>query len=139
MQDKFLKSVENDVVIQMIGDYPEYLNKEKAALQQRFLHKVKSVKEFREKTGFDEKILSSELDYHTFEWYGGCEDERNNFFVLGTGHRDYYKKRDQLFNSYGHLAGADLMKRYGFTLRNNKYDNFKIRVTGVNPATGQYE
>ena len=32
MQDKFLKSVENDVVIQMIGDYPEYLNKEKAAL-----------------------------------------------------------------------------------------------------------
>ena len=83
--------------------------------------------------------MSSELDYHTFEWYGGCEDERNNFFVLGTGHRDYYKKGDQLFNSYGHLAGADLMKRYGFTLRNNKYDNFKIRVTGVNPATGQYE
>ena len=31
------------------------------------------------------------------------------------------------------------MKRYGFTLRNNKYDNFKIRVIGVNQETGEYE
>lgn len=54
MQDKFLRSVENDVVVGMIGDYPEYLNREKAALQQRFLHKVGKMKEFREKTGFDE-------------------------------------------------------------------------------------
>ena len=78
----------------MIGDYPEYLNREKAALQQRFIHKVGKMKEFREKTGFDEQLMAKNLDYHTFEWYGGVDDERENFFVLGTGHRDHYKKGD---------------------------------------------
>ena len=48
----------------------------------------------REKTGFDEQLMAKNLDYHTFEWYGGVDDERENFFVLGTGHRDHYKKGD---------------------------------------------
>ena len=123
----------------MLGGYPDYLNREKAVLQQRFLHKIKSMQKWMKATEFDEVIMSEKLDYHTFEWYGGVDDKRQNYFTLGTGHRDFYKKGDQIFHSYGHHDSATLMKRYGFTLRENKYDNYKIKVVGVNQETGEYE
>jgi len=50
------------------------------------------------------------------------------YFAMNSRHRTYYKKGDQLFNSYGLRNNRFLLTNYGFTMRTNKYNSLGFKV-----------
>lgn len=48
-------------------------------------------------------------------------------FVVKTG-RDTFPKGSQVYLCYGRMSNREMLKRYGFCLTNNKYNNMFIKL-----------
>lgn len=48
-------------------------------------------------------------------------------FQIQTG-KDSYPKGSQIYICYGRMSNRDMLKRYGFCLTNNKYNNIFIKL-----------
>lgn len=48
-------------------------------------------------------------------------------FQIQTG-KDVYPKGSQIYICYGRMSNREMLKRYGFCLTNNKYNNIFIKL-----------
>ena len=61
-------------------------------------------------------------------WDKALESVPKDFtFMMSTG-QDTFAKGSQVYLCYGRLTNRELLKRYGFCLTNNKYNNICIKL-----------
>ena len=48
--------------------------------------------------------------------------DEDNFFMMSTGVRTFFRKGEQVFNAYGRLNNRNLLLDYGFATEGNRYD-----------------
>ena len=61
-------------------------------------------------------------------WHATLADvpDKYDFVIKSIGHR--FPKGSQVYLSYGRMSNRDALKRYGFCLTQNKYNNMCIKL-----------
>ena len=49
-------------------------------------------------------------------------------FIISTGYQDTFPKGSQVYLCYGRMTNREMLKRYGFCITNNKYNNMLIKL-----------
>ena len=81
------------------------------------------MKELEEKPNF---TLTKETAYRI--WHAALKDVPDDYDFIIQSHADSFKKGSQVFLCYGRMSNRDALKRYGFCLTSNKYNNMYIKL-----------
>ena len=81
------------------------------------------MKEIEEKSNL---IVTKETAYRI--WHAAFKDVPDNYDFIIQSHADSFKKGSQVFLCYGRMSNRDALKRYGFCLTSNKYNNMYIKL-----------
>ena len=59
----------------------------------------------------------------------GKEDLKNSDFVVVCGQNEGYAKGSQIFIEYGNYSNTSLLIHYGFVVRNNAHEFFRLNLS----------
>ena len=94
--------------------------------QELLREKKRKLKGQNEVTPTDEAKLSKEEAWRV--WELTVKNVPSEYeFQIKTG-QDVYPKGSQVYICYGRMSNRDMLKRYGFCLMNNKYNNIFIKL-----------
>lgn len=61
-------------------------------------------------------------------WHSTFKDVPDEYDFVIQSDNDTFKKGSQVFLCYGRMSNRDALKRYGFCLTSNKYNNMYIKL-----------
>ena len=61
-------------------------------------------------------------------WHHTLKDVPENYDFIIKSQSEFFPKGSQVYLCYGRMSNRDALKRYGFCLTNNKYNNLYIKL-----------